>query len=434
MTLKKALKNVKQEKIEPKDIFADYLRKEDGVGAFLSRPKEPLDLLPIAVKDNILVKGRKCTAGSKVLENYQAPYSATVIGKMKKAGLGVLGKTNMDEFAMGSSTENSAFQKTFNPHDHSRVPGGTSGGSAAAVAEDLCLAALGSDTGGSIRQPASFCGAVGLKPTYGAVSRYGLIATASSLDQIGTLTKTVADAKILFDIIGGKDKKDSTSLDIAVRSQQKQSQSSPADLTLGLPKEFFAQGLDPEIDKLIRQVVGKIEKKNIKVKEVSLPRAKYALSAYYLINFAEISANLARFDGIRYGQGRKNFGPEVKRRLILGTYVLSAGYYDAYYKKAQKVRTLIKQDFEDVFEQVDLLISPTSPTTAFKFGEKTGDPLTMYLSDVYTVPPNLAGLPAMSLPCGKIDNLPVGLQIIGPHFGEEDIFKLAVLIEGLVDV
>jgi len=412
MTLKQILKLKNK-----KNIFQEYLNKQDKFGCFLHREKQGVGI-PIVIKDNILVKNMPCTAGSKVLENYIAPYDATVIKKLKKAGFAVLGKTNMDEFAMGSSTENSAYQKTLNPNDVSRVPGGSSGGSAAAVAADLAPCALGSDTGGSIRQPASFCGVVGLKPTYGAVSRYGLIAMASSLDQIGPITKTVEDAKILFDIIKGYDSLDSTSID------NSKLQTPNSKLKIGLPKEYFSKGLDLEIDKLIKKAIAKFN-----IQEVSLPRTKHALACYYLIMPAEVSANLARYDGIRYGQSRESFGPEVRRRIMLGTYVLSHGYYDAYYLQAQKTRTLIIQDFEKAFEKIDVLITPTSPTTAFQFGEKTQDPLQMYLSDIYTVPVNLAGLPAISIPVGKINGLPVGLQIVGRHFEEETIFKIAYELE-----
>lgn len=387
------------------------------LNAFLYRIKAP-DGEPIAVKDNIMVKGMPCTAGSKILENYIAPYDATVIKRLKKSGFCIVGKTNLDEFAMGSSTENSAFGPTLNPHDTSRVPGGTSGGSAAAVAADMVDYALGSDTGGSIRQPASFCGVVGLKPTYGAVSRYGLIATASSLDQIGVLSKTIEDAKMIFDVIKGHDPLDSTSVDLPLAPRI------PEKIVLGIPREYFKKGLDPEISKLIKCRIKQLKKLGFKTKKVSLPNTKYALAAYYLINYAESSANLARFDGIRYGGPRTKFGEEVKRRILLGTYILSHGYYEAYYLQAQKIRRLIKQDFDKAFKKVDLILGPVAPTTAFKIGEKVDDPLAMYLGDIYTVPINLAGIPAMSIPCGQINNLPVGLQIIGRPFEEELIFYL----------
>ncbi|MEA2113690.1 MAG: Asp-tRNA(Asn)/Glu-tRNA(Gln) amidotransferase subunit GatA [Patescibacteria group bacterium] len=401
--------------------------------------KEEIDYLagiPAAIKDIILVDGVKCSAGSKILENYIASYDAEAIKRLKKTGAVIVGKTNLDEFAMGSSTENSAFGSVKNPRDLDYVPGGSSGGSAAAVADNQCIYALGSDTGGSIRQPASFCGVVGLKPTYGRVSRSGLIAFASSLDQIGPLTKTVEDSQIVFNAIKGKDKMDSTTIgrQLTVDSQQ-----SAEKLKIGIPKEYFIKGIDPAVEKTIKKAIFQYEKKGFEVIEVSLPHAEYALSVYYIIMPAEASSNLARYDSIKYGLSekgndllegylktrQKGFGDEVKRRIMLGTYVLSAGYYDAYYLKAQKVRTLIKNDFVKVFEKVDVLITPTSPTPAFKLGQKTKDPLSMYLSDIYTISINLAGLPAISIPCGEFNGLPIGLQIIGKHFGEEDIFKAA---------
>ena len=395
---------------------------------------------PVAVKDNILTEGLKCTAGSKFLENYIAPYDATVIKKLKAEDCVILGKTNLDEFAMGSSTENSAFGVTHNPNDLERVPGGSSGGSAAAVAADMCVYALGSDTGGSIRQPACFCGVVGLKPTYGTVSRNGLIAFASSLDQIGPLAKTVEDAKIIFDVISGKDEMDSTSVE--KENEVQASGIKLQDLKVGIPKEYFAKGINPEVDKVIKEAIKKYEQHGVKLEEISLPHTEYTLPAYYIISSSEASANLARYDGIKYGYSiikdkkqkvddlldvylksrEKGFGPEVRRRIMLGTYALSSGYHQAYYLQAQKVRVLIKQDFKKAFEKVDVIFTPTSPFTAFKIGEKIEDPLAMYLSDIYTVSANLAGLPAISIPCGKINNLPVGLQIIGKWFEEENIF------------
>lgn len=391
-----------------------------------------LEGIPLAIKDNIMVKGMKCTAGSKILENYLAPYNATVMKRLKDAI--VVGKTNLDEFAMGSSTENSAFGPTKNPRDLERVPGGSSGGSAAVVAANECIAALGSDTGGSIRQPASFCGVVGLKPTYGRVSRSGLIAYASSLDQIGSLTKTVEDAEIILKMIEGRDKKDSTSSEI--------NEQNIAGLKIGIPKEYFIEGIAPEVENAVRGAILEYEKAGAKIVEISLPHTEYALPAYYIISTAEASSNLARFDGIKYGlskQGkdlldgyletRDNFGQEVKRRIMLGTYVLSAGYYDAYYLKAQKVRSLIKDDFVKAFKKVDVIMTPTSPTTAFKFGEKS-DPVSMYLSDVYTVSINLAGLPAISIPC-KTEGLPVGLQIIGNYFQDGKIIETAKMYENI---
>src|SRR3989344_2725520 len=407
----------------------EKIKKREEIGV--------LEGIPVAVKDVILVEDVKCTAASKILENHIAPYDATVIKKFKKAGAVIVGKTNLDEFAMGSSTENSAFGITRNPHDLERVPGGSPGGSAAAVAANECIYALGSDTGGSIRQPASFCGVVGLKPTYGRVSRYGLMAMASSLDQIGPITKTVEDAEIVLEAISGKDGLDSTSVEFKNKFQV--SSFKLQDLKIGLPKEYFIKGLDPEVEEVIKKAISKFEKMGAEIIEVSLPHTEYALAAYYIIMPAEVSANLARYDGIKYGLSEKGdnlldvylktrqrgFGQEPRRRIILGAYTLSAGYYEAYYLKAQKARTLIKKDFEEAFKKVDVLITPVSPTPAFKIGEKIDDPLKMYLSDIYTVPINLAGLPAISVPCGQVGNLPIGLQIIGKHFDEERILDLA---------
>jgi len=402
--------------------------------------------IPLAVKDNILIAGEKCTAASKILENYVASYDATCIKKLKKEGAIFLGKTNLDEFAMGSSTENSGFKTTHNPQDLSRVPGGSSGGSAAAVKANECIAGLGSDTGGSIRQPASLCGTVGLKTTYGAVSRYGLIAFASSLDQIGPLTKNIEDAQIIFDIIKGKDSKDSTSVELKSPISNLELRT----VRIGVPKEYFAKGIDPEVEKIIKEFIQKIEKEGAKIKEISLPHTKYALPCYCLIAASEASANLARYDGIRYGAPNtkqetsdlldsylktrgQGFGDEVKRRIMLGTYALSSGYYDAYYLRAQKIRTLIRKDFEKAFQEVDIILTPTSPFTAFKIGERAQDALSMYLADIFTVSVNLAGLPALSMPCGEIQGLPVGLQIIGKSFRENEIFKIGSLFEKIIN-
>ena len=410
--------------------------------------------IPSAIKDVILIEGIRCTAGSKILENYVAPYDATVIKKLKGEKAVFLGKTNLDEFAMGASTEHSAFGPTRNPRDLTRVPGGSSGGSAAAVAAQECIYALGSDTGGSIRQPASFCGVVGLKPTYGAVSRYGLIAFASSLDQIGPITKNVEDCKIVFDAIKGKDEMDSTSIDLNSKFQNPNYKQIPnskfqiRNLRLGVPKEYFVKGLDPGIEKLVKAAIKKYEEMGAKIEEVSLPHIEYALPAYYIINPSEASANLARYDGIKFGYSvakpqtntdtlldvylksrGQGFGQEVRRRIMLGTYSLSAGYYEAYYLKAQKVRTLVKNDFEKVFKEVDAILGPVSPILPFKIGEKVGDPLSMYLVDVYTVAINLVGVPALSLPCGKVGQLPVGLQIIGKPFEEDIILEIGEKFE-----
>ena len=394
--------------------------------------------VPAAIKDNILIKGTKTTAASKILENYTASYDATVIKKLKRNDAVFLGKTNMDEFAMGSSTENSAFQQTKNPHDLERVPGGSSGGSAAAVASKQAVFALGSDTGGSIRQPASFCGIIGLKPTYGSVSRFGLMAMASSLDQVGVFARSIEDTKTVFDIIKGKDENDSTSMGASFKAGKKGLKG----IKIGMPKEYFSEGIDLGVKESVVNAIKNMEKAGAEVKEVSLPHTRYAISAYYIIMPAEVSSNLARYDGIKYGYSvaedakhrdlqsvylrsrSQGFGKEAKRRVMLGTYVLSAGYYDAYYKKAQQVRAKIIEDFKKAFGQVDVLATPTSPTVAFKFGEKTKDPLSMYMADVFTVPINLAGLPAISMPCGTSENLPVGLQLIAPWFEEETLFNI----------
>ncbi len=446
--------------------FLEKIEKEDKkIGAFLTiseqlakkqakkidemilekRPLPPLAGVPCAIKDNILVEGLKCTAGSKILENYIAPFDATAVKKLKKAGAIILGKTNLDEFAMGSSTERSAFKITKNPLDLERVPGGSSGGSAAAVAAGFCVFALGSDTGGSIRQPAAFCGIVGLKPTYGSVSRFGLIAFASSLDQIGPMTKTIDDAKIVFKIIRGKDEMDSTSVEVKKVNSKVEIEK----LKIGVPKEYFLEGIESEVKKVIEEAIEEYQKLGAKIVEISLPHTKYALACYYIIAPCEASSNLARFDGIKYGFSKREdlttkpqsildvyfqsrgegFGQEVKRRIMLGTFALSAGYYDAYYLKAQKVRNLIKQDFKKAFEKVDVIFTPTSPTLPFKIGEKTKDPIKMYLSDIFTIPVNLGGLPAVSIPVGKVGHLPVGLQIIGKEFEEEKILNVGKIYE-----
>jgi aspartyl-tRNA(Asn)/glutamyl-tRNA(Gln) amidotransferase subunit A len=401
----------------------------------------PLLGVPIAIKDVLNVKGHPLNCSSKILGNFVSPYDATVIEKLKAAGAVIFGRVNMDEFAMGSSTENSAFQTTKNPWDTSRIPGGSSGGSAAAVAADEAFATLGSDTGGSIRQPAALCGCVGLKPTYGRVSRYGLVAFASSLDQIGPFTKDVRDAAAMLGAISGRDVRDSSSVDQPVPEYTAALGKSIKGLKLGLPKEYMVEGLDPEVKASVDAAVAKLKELGAEIVEISLPHTQYAVAVYYIIATAEASSNLARFDGVRYGarvEGDspeklygntrgQGFGPEVKRRIILGTYVLSSGYYDAYYLRAQKVRTLIRQDFLNAFEKVDAIITPTTPTAAFKIGEKSDDPLQMYLSDIFTISCNLAGIPGLSLPCGftASPKLPIGLQILGKPFGEETILQVA---------
>jgi len=397
--------------------------------------------VPVAVKDVLAVKNQPLNCGSQILGNFVSLYNATAIEKLKAAGAIVFGRLNMDEFAMGSSTENSAFGITHNPWDTTRIPGGSSGGSAAAVAADEAIATLGTDTGGSIRQPAALCGCVGLKPTYGRVSRYGLVAFASSLDQIGPFTKDVRDSATMLNVISGYDRRDSTSVAQPVPDYSKALTGNIKGLRLGLPKEYMIGGLDPEVKAAVDAAVRQLQLLGASVEEISLPHTEYAAATYYIIAPAEASANLARFDGIRYcarvngadpielysktrGAG---FGPEVKRRIILGTYVLSSGYYDAYYLRAQKVRTLIRQDFLRAFDKVDAIITPTTPTAAFKIGEKSDDPLQMYLSDVFTISCNLAGICGVSIPCGftKSPKLPIGLQLLGKPFGEESMLKIA---------
>jgi aspartyl-tRNA(Asn)/glutamyl-tRNA(Gln) amidotransferase subunit A len=401
--------------------------------------------IPLAIKDIICTRGVRTTCGSKILGNFVPPYDATVMERLNAAGAILLGKANMDEFAMGSSTEHSAYGATHNPWDLHTIPGGSSGGSAAAVAADECAAALGTDTGGSIRQPAACCGIVGLKPTYGRVSRYGLVAFASSLDQIGPMTKDVRDAALLLSVIGGKDRRDSTSADIPLPDFT-QSLTEPVNgLRIGIPREYFIEGIDPEVERVVREAIKVLEGIGAVTADLSLPHTEYGVAAYYILAPSEASSNLARYDGIKYGfrvaewsnlrdmymrTRDEGFGAEVKRRIMLGTYALSAGYYDAYYKKAQQVRTLILQDFEAAFREVDVIAAPIAPTPAFKIGEKTDDPLQMYLSDVFTIPVNLAGIPGISLPCGfSSAGLPIGLQIIGRPFDEETILRLAYAFE-----
>ena len=465
LTIKQAHDGLKNKDFTSVDLTKAYLEKikteNEEINAYLSVAEESalqeaeiadqkiktgefgmLCGIPCAIKDAIMVEGQKCTSASKILENYVAPYNATVIERLRAEGAVILGKTNLDEFAMGGSGENSAFGPTKNPHDKTRVAGGSSSGSAAAVAANMACYSLGSDTGGSIRLPSSFCGLAGLKPTYGAVSRYGLIAFGSSLDQIGPITKTVEDAKIVFEAICGKDKMDATSQNYKFQD----SKLSLKGLKIGVPKEYFVKGIDPEVEKIIKGAIEKAKAQGAEIVEVSLPSGEFALACYYIIALAEASANLARFDGIRYGLSEKadnlldvyrktkgkGFGSEVKRRIMLGTYTLSSGYYDAYYKKAQEVRALIKQDFAKAFEKVDIIFAPTSPVPAIKIGEKTEDPLSMYLMDIYTVSVNLAGLPGISIPAGKIGELPVGLQIIGKQFEENNILAVAQEMESML--
>ena len=423
------------------DALAQADAVDKAIAAGATHAQQPLLGVPIALKDVLAVKNQPLGCASKILAKFTSPYDATVVEKLKAAGAIVFGRLNMDEFAMGSSTENSSYFTTRNPWDTTRIPGGSSGGSAAAVAADECLATLGSDTGGSIRQPAALCGCVGLKPTYGRVSRYGLVAFASSLDQIGPFTKDIRDAATILGVISGRDERDSTSVPEPVPNYAAALTGDIKGLKIGLPKEYFIGGLDPEVTGAVNAAVKQLEKLGAEIVEISLPHTDYAVAVYYIIATAEASANLARFDGIRYGlrvdgadpielyskTRGAGFGPEVKRRIILGTYVLSSGYYDAYYLRAQKVRTLIRQDFLKAFEKVDLVVTPTTPTPAFKAGEKSDDPMQMYLSDIFTISCNLAGIPGVSLPCGFSTNpkLPIGLQLLGKPFGEETLLRAA---------
>ena len=471
-SLKELSELVKKKEVKPSEIVESFLERtkefEPKINSYvtdlseqaLEKAKEAdekiasmeeipsLFGLPIAIKDNISTKGIRTTCSSKMLENYIPPFDATVIEKLNKQGYILTGKTNLDEFAMGSSTENSAFFTTKNPWDLERVPGGSSGGSAAAVGAGIVPASLGSDTGGSIRQPAAFCGVVGLKPTYGRVSRYGLVAFASSLDQIGPITRTVEDAALLLNVIAGKDPKDSTSDDVPVPDYTSFIGKDIKGIKIGLPKEFFIEELNPQIKEAVLNAAKELEKEGAELVEVSLPTTKYAIEAYYIIAPSEASSNLARYDGVRYGYRTpeyknleemysktrdEGFGAEVKRRIMLGTFALSSGYYDAYYLKAQKVRTLIYQEFMNVFKEVDIILTPTTPDVAFKIGEKTDDPIQMYLSDIFTVSVNMASLPGISIPCGFKDNLPIGMQLIGKPYDEGTILQVAHAYERMHD-
>jgi len=465
MSATELAKQVKTKQLSATEVVKSHLANIDsvdgGINAFLkifhenavkqaeiidkkianNEPVGKLCGVPVAIKDNICIKNTVTTCASKILENYVAPYNATVINKLISEDAVFIGKTNMDEFAMGSSTENSAYKKTKNPYNKDCIPGGSSGGSAACVSAKMAPVSLGSDTGGSIRQPASLCGVIGMKPTYGRVSRYGLIAFASSLDQIGPFARNVEDIALLSSVISGYDTMDSTSINIPVPEYNNFLNKGIKDLKIGLPKEYFISGLDEEVKTTVLNAVKKFESMGCKIEEVSLPHTEYAVAVYYILASSEASTNLARYDGVKYGVRNKTgqdiiemyklsrgsgFGKEVQRRIILGTYALSAGYYDAYYGKAQKVRTLIKQDFEKVFEKYDIILTPTSPTTAFKLGEKTENPLQMYLSDIFTIPVNLAGLPAMSIPCGMSKSgLPIGLQVISKFFDEQTMLNVA---------
>ena len=456
LTVHELQEKLNKNEITPLEITKSYINrineKEKDVQAFVTinedaeeQAKNTKSGIPIGIKDNICQKGTKTTCSSKMLENFVSPYDATVVEKLKENQSIFLGKLNMDEFAMGAATEYSAFKKTKNPWNLNKVPGGSSGGSAAAVAAGMVPWALGSDTGGSIRQPASFCGVVGLKPTYGLVSRYGLVAFASSLDQIGPITKDVTDSAILLNMISGHDEKDSTSANIEKIDYTKALKKDVKGMKIGIPKEYFGEGINPEVKERVFAVAKKYEEMGAIVEECSIKTTDYALAVYYILACAEASSNLGRFDGIRYGYRTKNysnlndiyknsrsegFGPEVKRRIILGTYVLSSGYYDAYYKKAQKVRALVKKEFKELFEKYDLLLTPTSPTVAFDIGTKSNNPLEMYLADICTVSVNISGVPAITIPCGvDSSGMPIGVQLIGKHFGEEKILQAAYTYE-----
>jgi len=469
LTVDSARTSVLEKQTTATSLVEGFYRKieaEDGaIGAYLTLCREhayqqaayidaladkgdalpPLAGVPIAIKDVFTTKGVRTTAGSKILANFLAPYDATAVQRLEAAGAVILGKTNCDEFAMGSSNENSGFHPVHNPHDHSRVPGGSSGGSAAAVAAGTAVASIGSDTGGSIRQPAAFCGVVGLKPTYGRVSRYGLIAFASSLDHVGPFGKTVKDVTLLLQCMAGRDPQDSTSADVPVPNYLDHIGVPVTGLRIGVPKEYFGEGLDADVRAAVDSAIQELAKAGCEIVPISLPHTAYAIPTYYVVATAEASSNLARYDGVRYGVRAKDgktlsemyrrtrdagLGAEVKRRIMLGTYVLSAGYYDAYYLKAQRVRSLLARDFDNAFAAVDAIVTPTTPTAAFKLGEKVDDPLAMYLADIYTVTANLAGVPGISVPCGRSkEGLPIGVQILGKHFDEPTVLRVAHVVE-----
>lgn len=452
LTLLETIKALEEKKFSEEELNNAYLEKINTLNSKLNiflDVKKNKSGIPAGIKDVFCTKDFKTTAASKVLSNFVPPFNATVVNRLLENHVSVIGKTNCDEFAQGGSGENSAYGTTKNPWDFSKVPGGSSSGSAAAVASDCCVFALGSDTGGSIRQPASLCGVVGLKTTYGRVSRYGLIPMASSLDSVGPITKSVEDAALVLDWISGKDNFDSNCKKEKFSFNFEKLQSGVRGLKIGVPKEYFGEGLDSKVKQVIESAIKKIEELGAEIVEISLPHSKYSLAVYYIIVPSEVSSNMAKFDGIRFGLGRENFGEEVKRRIMLGTYALSAGYWDEYYSKAAKVRTLIKQDFDQAFQKVDIIVGPVSPTTAWNLGEKVDDPLTMYLADIYTVAANLAGIPGLSVPCGFAPSagstsslragsgqvgLPVGLQILGKHFDEETILKVGFAYQQSVDL
>jgi aspartyl-tRNA(Asn)/glutamyl-tRNA(Gln) amidotransferase subunit A len=442
LTLVDTVKALEEKQFSEQELNEAYLNRINEYNPALNAFLEVVNQnhgIPAAIKDIISTKGIKTTAGSKILQNYVPPFNATVIDKLSEQNVTVIGKTNNDEFAMGSSGENSAYGPTKNPWDMTKVPGGTSSGSAVAVAADLAVFALGTDTGGSIRQPASLCGVVGLKPSYGRVSRYGAIAVTSSTDQIGPITKSVSDARLVLSWISGGDTHDShvKQESFKIQPQEARFKSDLHGLRVGVPKEYFSQGLDSEVEKCTKEAIKKLEELGAQVVEVTLPNTKHAIAVYYIINPSEISSNFARFDGIRFGNKREEFGAEIKRRIMLGTFALSAGYFDAYFTKAAKVRTLIKQDFEKAFDPsadgVDIIVGPVSPTTAWNLGEKVSDPLAMYLSDAYTIPASLAGIPGLSVPCGFANGLPVGLQILGRYMDEETILNVGEIYEQATD-
>lgn len=436
LTLTDTIKALDEKEFSEEELNEAYFARigkiNSKLNAFLYSQKNSRGI-PAAIKDAILTKGIKTTAGSKILSNFIPPYDATVIERLLEQSVSVIGKTNCDEFTMGSSGENSAFGVTKNPWDLNKIPGGSSSGSAVAVAADLCTFALGTDTGGSIRQPASLCGIVGLKPSYGRVSRYGTIAMASSFDQIGPMTKSVADARLVLEWISGADKFDSNCTREKFTGESSKFKGSLQGLRVGVPKEYFGDGLDKGVEEVVRKALKKLEELGAEIVEVELPHTEYGLAVYYILVPSEISSNYSRFDGIRYGGTRNLFGPEVKRRIMLGTYSLSTGYYDDYYAKAAKVRTLVKQDFEKAFASCDVIVGPVSPSVAWNFGEKIDDPLSMYLSDVYTIFANLTGIPGLSIPCGFSEGLPVGLQILGKYMDEETILNVGEVYEQATD-
>lgn len=432
LTLKDTLKGLAEKNFSEEELNIAYFDRIEEVNSklniFLNYKKNSKGI-PAAIKDIIVTQNIPTTAGSKILQDFLSPYDATVIRKLKERNVSVIGKTNLDEFAMGSSGENSAYGVTRNPWDVTKIPGGSSSGSAAAVAASCCVFSLGTDTGGSIREPASLCGVVGLKPSYGRVSRYGSIALASSLDQIGPFTKCVDDARLVLDWISGDDGFDANCINSKFELANYKKIESVKGLKIGVPKEYFSEGLDKEVKEVIHKSIGLFEKLGAEIIEVSLPHTEYAIAVYYVVLCSEVSSNLARFDGIRFGHLRDKFGEEAKRRIMLGSFALSSGYFDDYFIKASKVRTLIKQDFEKVFQDCDVVMGPVSPTVAWNLGEKVSDPLKMYLSDVYTVPASLAGIPGVSIPCGFVGNLPVGLQILGPFMREDLILDIAKIYE-----